>query len=463
MRSVPLSSRFTIAVFAASVFACTDPTGAPSTLSLDARLARVVSDPTVTSTVPSAGATSTTLDVEINGTGFTTGAQATLKLNGVVDSRVRVNNTKYVKSTQVIANVTIASDAVLDSYDVVVALTSGKTGIGTELFTVVSIEQLAGPSGNSAANDVSSTGLIVGGRAGGCDSHQLPAYWVNGGGDPIDLPLLAPWCYGNAMFVNESGVIIGHMNPGASLVGVQWTPDGSGGYTVSDLGTLEGKGPDLMGLNNAGLIVANIDVFSNETGGGFWRSPQTQWQRLQKVQGATGCFADAINDNDEIAGFCYINGISEAAFWPSPAATPQLLPRLPNYNYAHTVHGLNNTGIAVGYAMNRTKSGQSVTTGVKWVRSGTTWTIYVLPDLGGGGSQAYDVNDAGWIVGNSTLPSGDKKHAALWVPGAAVKDLGALGPESWSFAISPGSASPTMVVGVGDVSSYRRGLLFRPQ
>ena len=225
------------ALFAAVIFiACSEPTepilsGSPD---LRAGKAAATSDPTVTSALPSSATVDTTLDVQINGTGFTTGAQATLQLAGVVDPRVRVNNTRFVKNTQVIANVTISPDARLASYDVVVTLVSGKKGIGTERFAVVSIEQLAGPAGSSAANDVNGSGLIVGGRAGGCDSHQLPAYW-NGGGQPIDLPLLGPWCYGNAMFVNESSVIIGHMNYGASLVGVMWTPDGSGGYAVSDL------------------------------------------------------------------------------------------------------------------------------------------------------------------------------------------------------------------------------------
>jgi hypothetical protein len=459
---MPPARLYALLIASVAYIACSEPTdptiaGSPQ---LRAAKAATTSEPTVTFTSPSSATVDTTLDVQINGTGFTTGAQATLELDGVEDPRVRVNSTRFVKNTQVIANLTIARDAQLASYDVVVTLTSGKKGIGTERFAVVSIEELEGPAGNSAANDVNSSGLIVGGRAGGCDSHQLPAYW--NGGQPIDLPLLTPWCYGNAMFINESGVIIGHMNPGANLVGVMWTPDGSGGYTVSDLGTLEGKGPDLMGLNDAGVIVANISIFSTEQGGGFWRSPGTSWQRLTKVTEARGCFAGDINNNNEIGGFCYVNGISQAAFWASPTATPVLLPRLASHNHAHTVSGINNAGIAVGYAMNRTKSGQIVTTGVKWVRAGTTWTPQVLPDLGGGYGHAKDVTDGGWIVGTSALPQGGKKQAALWTTNAEVKPLGALGPESWAFAITPSSAAQTLVVGVGDVGSTRRALVYRP-
>jgi len=77
-----------------------------------------------------------TLDVTVNGSGFDQGATATFPLNGVVDPRVHVNSTRYVKSTQLVANVTIAADAPTVKYDVAVLDGSGKKGIGSELFTV---------------------------------------------------------------------------------------------------------------------------------------------------------------------------------------------------------------------------------------------------------------------------------------------------------------------------------------
>jgi hypothetical protein len=99
-------------------------------------------DPTVTSALPSAAPQDTTLDVQINGSGFDRGSNALFELNGAVDARVHVNSTHYLKSTQLVANLTIAIDAVVSPYDVVVVTSTGKKGIGTDAFTV----QLGAPT-----------------------------------------------------------------------------------------------------------------------------------------------------------------------------------------------------------------------------------------------------------------------------------------------------------------------------
>jgi hypothetical protein len=120
------------------VLACSSPIDVPSPARVDARLGRASSGstPTVTSALPDSAPQDTTLDVQINGSGFDSGSNATFELQGVVDSRVHVNSTKFVKSTQLIANVTIALDAIVSQYDVAVTTSSGKKGIGTDAFTV---------------------------------------------------------------------------------------------------------------------------------------------------------------------------------------------------------------------------------------------------------------------------------------------------------------------------------------
>jgi hypothetical protein len=120
------------------VLACSSPLDVPSPARLDARLGRASSGsgPTVTSALPDSAPQDTTLDVQISGSGFGSGSNATFELQGVVDSRVHVNSTKYVTSTELIANVTIASDAIVSQYDVAVTTSSGKKGIGSDAFTV---------------------------------------------------------------------------------------------------------------------------------------------------------------------------------------------------------------------------------------------------------------------------------------------------------------------------------------
>ncbi|HEX9130498.1 MAG TPA: hypothetical protein VF850_15140 [Gemmatimonadaceae bacterium] len=125
---------------AAFIGGCSDPTDAgrtgPTVTSASSARAASTSSVSVSGTIPSDGFQAMTLDVTVNGSGFDSGATATFPLNGVVDPRVHVNSTRYVKSTQLVANVTIAPDAPTVTYDVAVLDGSGKKGIGSELFTV---------------------------------------------------------------------------------------------------------------------------------------------------------------------------------------------------------------------------------------------------------------------------------------------------------------------------------------
>jgi hypothetical protein len=125
--------------FAVVIGGCTDPTATrtePVIVGAVSVRAASTSGVTVTGAIPSDGLQATTLDVTVNGSGFDKGSSATFPLNGVVDPRVNVNSTRYINSTQLVANVTIAPDAPSVKYDVAVTTASGKKGIGTELFTV---------------------------------------------------------------------------------------------------------------------------------------------------------------------------------------------------------------------------------------------------------------------------------------------------------------------------------------
>jgi hypothetical protein len=138
MRCTHRRSNLLVAGFGLFLGACADPTEPSRSLSPEPTLAKVAATagPTVTSTLPSEAEQGTTLDVEINGSGFDQGSLAHFERNGAADSRVRVNSTRFVKSAQLVANLTIALDAEVSPYDVVVITAAGKKGIGTEQFTV---------------------------------------------------------------------------------------------------------------------------------------------------------------------------------------------------------------------------------------------------------------------------------------------------------------------------------------
>src|ERR1035437_3466651 len=92
----------------------------------------------VTSAVPNNAAQGTVnLDVVVKGNGFKKGAVAQWFVSGTTNpGGVTVNSTAFNSSNQVTANITVAADAVISGFDIVVKNSDGRTGKGTELFAV---------------------------------------------------------------------------------------------------------------------------------------------------------------------------------------------------------------------------------------------------------------------------------------------------------------------------------------
>jgi hypothetical protein len=94
------------------------------------------SDVTVTATDPDSATQDTTLDVVVNGSGFDNGSVAQWAIGGVPSVKVHTNSVQFVSPKKLVANITIAADADTGLYDVVVTTTTGKKGIGSELFAI---------------------------------------------------------------------------------------------------------------------------------------------------------------------------------------------------------------------------------------------------------------------------------------------------------------------------------------
>jgi hypothetical protein len=92
----------------------------------------------VNSANPSAAPQGTiNLNVIIAGNGFKKGAKAQWFVTGTTNpGGVTVNSTTFGGSTQLTANITVAADASIASFDIVVTNTDGRTGKGTDKFAV---------------------------------------------------------------------------------------------------------------------------------------------------------------------------------------------------------------------------------------------------------------------------------------------------------------------------------------
>ncbi|MFQ5680349.1 MAG: hypothetical protein ACE5HP_12930 [Gemmatimonadota bacterium] len=79
----------------------------------------------------------TTLDVAVLGENFERGSEVSWELAGEPTTAVKTNNTRFVKSTKLIANITVAKDAPEAAFDALVITPKGRRGIGIELLNVV--------------------------------------------------------------------------------------------------------------------------------------------------------------------------------------------------------------------------------------------------------------------------------------------------------------------------------------
>ena len=83
------------------------------------------------------------------------------------------------------------------------------------------------------------------------------------------------------------------------------------------------------------------------------------------------------------------------------------------------------------------------------IAASSAWSSYVatrLPTLGGTGSEAYGINNAGQVVGLSRTAGNLTYRATLWSGGAAI-DLGEdrIFKRPFSFRMAPRTRHPTRV------------------
>ena len=399
-----------------------------------------LTDPTVTSTVPSFAPRNTTLDVAVQGSSYDPGSRAVWALHGdtaFTATKIRTNRTTFVSDKELVANITIAADASPTSYDVVVVTSRGKKGIGIELFAVT-LEVIAlGVGDGSAALAINDNNQIVG--RGGPGSGAF--LWQNG--VVSDLGALPGMQYGQPEDINASGQVVGtSFNAAGGLRAVLWTPKAGGGYNPPiDLGTLGGSGCEGKAINDDGVIAGNCklpgDVVSHAV---IWDANR-QIHDIQTVQGGES-FTWGINALGQVVG--QWNGPTyQQAFRYSPGTGMELLPGLGGLQgVALDINRLGQTVGWSGSSINDLRAtlwdgstptaldgslgsvGLGITDDGRVVGRASSraflWTAasgIQLLDLPRGGdfAQAWDINANGWIVGEVSLASG-RTFAALWKP-----------------------------------------------
>ena len=234
-----------------------------------------------------------------------------------------------------------------------------------------------------------------------------------------------------------------------------------------DLGTFGGGNSLAADINDHGLIAGTSDDASRRQWAAVWKLSGGAWtiENLGTATGACCAHAQGLNNGfggDALAvavvgGSTVTSGESHAAVWTMSADgwAVQTLGTLPG-DVLSAAYDVNDAGSIVGV------SGRDGD-----VRSGFLWTAEAgmsrLPGLGGSTTYALAVNNSGDVTGLSTDPSGTR-HAVRWRSSAGwtIEDLGTLGGCcSEGYGINA-FGDVVGVSSLGKRSSTHHGFLARP-
>jgi len=417
---VQLRSSHLVLMVLTAVSACSEQRTANL---VEPQFAKPANSVSVASTVPSVGARGTTINVRVLGSGYASGFRALWALNGdttYAATHVRTNSTTYVSANELIANITIAVDADLSLYDVVV-VGNGKKGIGIEIFEITYAYNDLGAADIDAIR-INNPGQIVFNRAG------RGVVWDNG--VERTLPLLSGTTGCHAWDINDAGVVVGDcgsravfwpaqaggpqelggeaaraINNNGDIVGI------SGGRAVAWMGGSKvdvGANIELWDINDSGIAVGQNFSSTNPS--------SLIWTRTSGVQVIYGNgTALGVSSDGVVVGRATPPGASQPLAFRWANGSIQFLGTLANGNESMAQQA-NSSGLVVGRSTTGVVRGSRVTvkccTGYVW----TAHTGMIVLNVPSGWSVpwAYDVNDSGWIVGITT--SGDIARAVLWKP-----------------------------------------------
>ncbi len=263
--------------------------------------------------------------------------------------------------------------------------------------------------------------------------------------------------------INDAGQVVGTQQSGGTSRAMLSNPSGG----AEDLGTLGGASSWAYGINATGQVVGASLTPTGDRHAFLW-TPGEGMRDIGTLAGATSSTARGINDLGQVVGESTFPrvGPPEAethAFLWSLDQGMQDLGALGQGLTSSVAYDINNAGQVVG----RSFLARFITPPIdpEYYSRAFLWApgqgMRDLGDLGGGYSVAYAVNDAGQVVGKSWLSRGVEGYgillsAFLWTSDEGMRDLGGLwaGP---SLTAAYGINEAGQVVGGSDLGVGFRG------
>jgi hypothetical protein len=433
------------------------------------------------------------LDVVVSGSGFNPSAKVQYFVSGTTNpGGITVRNVRFNSPNEVVTTIDVADAAVLDYYDIVVTLDSGRKGKGTTLFSVKSrstgtdgyySQNLGTLSGDkySDAWDVNAAGNVVGRSYGSAVKafywagamYRLPESTAARGTPPYTVawdveatgisngPAEIAVGYEDRMICEPSGGPCSHQQ-----YPVFWT----GGLSKSPAAIrLDGASGSAMGINPAGSIAVGS---GGGQAGAFWKREASNWVRDYVPLSAflcDGCEYDwggawDVNDAGIIVGFVSRKNdyLQFAYVYNLNTANGTVLPIPPGYLHSNAYSIGNVVGGRVhvaGVVSPCLDGGTQCDTerGIQWTVDVASLQVSfeILDQM----AWAECVTDQGAVAGTHDSERNRRgaitQTAVLWEqPSGYVSLKPTSGSDSTSRGMAAGSNGTTFVVGEVNAKGY---------
>lgn len=282
----------------------------------------------------------------------------------------------------------------------------------------VQVLQSLSSGGDSLAYGLNDNGTVVGQSFNSTTGVKEAVVWQNGIVTSLGTE-------GIARAVNNSGTIVGETgnanlgNPNGRAFKVE-----NGVYSqIGDLGGLYSGAYD---VNESGTITGyactNTGIACIFQAHGFRYTNSTGMQDLGAVSVFSGYSrGHGINDAGKIAGRASLVNFGgsdkQLAFWD---AANTITSKSGPANYS-TAQSVNNAGIMVGNGFNPVDNNAATQRGLVWDAQGNV--TQVMGTFGGNRSRAWSINDLGIIVGYAENAANEKRAMITLDGGATLIDL----------------------------------------